>query len=80
MFQIKSTDSISSLVNGVIKSHIDTKGEAWLLGLGYGPCNDYADSIARELTQTTGYYVRFETVARYIRANKAAIRAKNKQA
>lgn len=76
MYQFKKSSSIASRVNEVIKSHIETRGESWLLGLGYGPSNDYAQSVVSLIMGLSGEYVRFETVARYIRQHKARIRTK----
>lgn len=76
MFQIKASDSVAKQVNTILKSHIETKGENWLVSLGYGPSNDYAQSVVSLIMGLTGCYVRFETVARYVRTEKARIRAK----
>lgn len=76
MFNLKSTDSVSRQVSKVVKSHIEANGEAWLITLGYGPSNDYAQSVVSLIMGLTGSYVRFETVARYIRNQKAAIRSR----
>lgn len=76
MFQIKASDSIAKQVNAILTSHIETKGENWLVSLGYGPSNDYAQSVVSLIMGLTGCYVRFETVARYVRQHKARIRAK----
>lgn len=68
MYQFKSSDSVAYKVRTVIKSHIESRGSAWLLNLGYGECNDYATNVAAMLQ------CRFETVTRYIRAEKARLR------
>lgn len=78
MYQFKKTQSVSFRVNEVIKSHIETRGENWLVSLGYGPSNDYAQSVVSLIMGLSGDYVRFETVARYIRDHKARIRAKQR--
>lgn len=75
MLQLKASQSIAGQVNTIIKSHIEAKGEAWLVSLGYGPSNDYAQSVVSLIMGLTGQYVRFETVARYIRQHKARINA-----
>lgn len=76
MYQFKKTQSVAFRVNEVIKSHIETRGENWLLGLGYMECNDYAQSVVSLIGALSGDYVRFETVARYIRQHKSRIRVK----
>jgi hypothetical protein len=76
MYNIKASQSIATQVSTIIKSHVETKGENWLVSLGYGPSNDYAQSVVGLIMSLTGCYVRFETVARNIRTEKARIRAK----
>ena len=76
MIQLKRTTAIVSQVETIVKSHIETKGENWLLTLGYGPSNDYAQSVVSLIMGLTGNYVRFETVARNIRTIKNRIRAR----
>jgi len=76
MYNIKSTQSVATQVKNVLKAHLETNGENWLITLGYGPSNDYAQSVVSLIMGLTGTYVRFETVARYIRIEKARIRAK----
>ena len=71
--------NISSKVYTIVNSHIETNGAGWLLSLGYGPCNDYADTVAQQVTRETGYYIRFETVARNIRIIKARLKANQVQ-
>ena len=78
MFNLNKNNSIGSQVRSVLKSHIETKGENWLISLGYGPSNDYAQSVVGLIMSLTGTYVRFETVARYIRTEKALIKAKQR--
>jgi hypothetical protein len=78
MQDINSRQSVSTQVNRVIQSHIEIRGEKWLTSLGYGPSNDYCQSVANIVTALTGTYVRFETVARYIRKTKAQLRAKQR--
>lgn len=79
MYQFKSADSVSKRVNAVIKSTIETRGESWLLGLGYMECNDFAQLVVDQVSYTSGYkeHIRFETVARYVRQHKSAIRTRN---
>lgn len=79
MFQFEKKDSMAEKVNKVIQSHVETRGEKWLVSLGYGPSNDFAQSVTNLIMGLTGEYVRFETVARYIRQHKARIRAKQAQ-
>jgi len=74
MYSIKVSDSIGQQVSKVLKAHIEANGAAWLVNLGYGPSNDYAASVASLITSVTGRYTRFETVARYIRAEKSICR------
>lgn len=76
MYQFNKSDSVAKRVNEVIKSHIETRGETWLVSLGYAECNDYAQSVVSLIMGLSGDYVRFETVARYIRQHKARIRTK----
>ena len=78
MYNLSNKQSIATQVKQVIKSHIETKGESWLVSLGYGPSNDYAQSVVGLIQSLTGTYVRFETVARYVRTEKARIRAKQR--
>ena len=68
MFKKKGT--IKTQVETVVKSHTDIRGEAWLLQLGFGECNDYAASVASVLQE------RQSTVERYIREYKEILRAK----
>jgi len=76
MYNIKASDSVAKQVTTVLKAHLETNGDKWLISLGYGPSNDYAQSVVSLIMGLTGTYVRFETVARYIRTEKARIRAK----
>lgn len=76
MYQFKKSDSVAKRVNEVIKSHIETRGETWLVSLGYAECNDYAQSVVSLIMGLSGDYVRFETVARYIRNHKSSIRTR----
>lgn len=64
--------SLSQQVKAVVKSHVEVNGATWLLTLGYGPSNDYAQYVADLLK------CRFETAARYIRIEKNRVR--NEQA
>lgn len=77
MKQFSKIASISSRVYGIIDTDVETKGASWLLTLGAGDCNDYAESVrVRAQLATTGIdYVRFETVARYVREYKARLKA-----
>lgn len=78
MFQFKATQSIASRVNRVIQSHIETRGEVWLVNLGYAECNDFAQLVVDQVSYvgTHKEFIRFETVARYVRSTKAMIRRK----
>lgn len=78
MKQFSKASSIASRVNSIIKSDIESRGETWLVCLGYADCNDYAQSVVDRASYigTTKEHVRFETVARYVRTTKAQIRAK----
>lgn len=79
MFNFSKTQSVSKRVHEVVKSHIDTRGEAWLLSLGYQDCNDYAELVRTTVSQCSGFeHIRFETVARYIRQTKSSIKARQK--
>lgn len=67
--------SISTQVTKAVQQHVDTNGSQWLLGLGYMECNDFAESIRSYVSASNGgSYIRFETVARNIRAYKAKLR------
>lgn len=78
MKQFSKTATISSRVLSVIKSDVEARSEAWLCGLGYADCNDYAQSVVNRVayTQSGLEHIRFETVARYVRSEKSKIRAK----
>jgi hypothetical protein len=76
MYNINNKQSIGTQVKEVVKSHIETRGETWLITLGYAASNDYAQSVVGIIQALTGQYTRFETVARYIRKQKAVIRSK----
>jgi hypothetical protein len=77
MFKFSKTQTVSYRVNEVVKSHVETRGEAWLLALGYQDCNDYAEMVRSIVSQSSGFeHVRFETVARNIRSIKSRIKAK----
>lgn len=76
MLTIKSNQSVRFQVSSVLKAHLETNGDQWLISLGYGPSNDYAQSVVSLIMGLTGTYVRFESVARYIRTEKARIRVK----
>jgi len=75
MYNINTKQTIATQVKTVIKSHVETKGEQWLVSLGYAASNDYAQSVVGLIMSLTGQYTRFETVARYIRLEKARIRS-----
>lgn len=68
---------ISSRVYGIVKTDVESKGASWLLTLGAGDCNDYAETVrVRASLATNGIdHVRFETVARYIRQYKVKLAA-----
>ncbi len=75
MFQFKKTDFVSTRVKTIINSHVESRGTIWLLSLGYQECNDYAELVRTTVSQCSGFeHIRFETVARYIRATKNALR------
>ena len=74
MYNIKSTQTVGQQVRTILAAHISANGENWLVSLGYGPSNDYAQSVCSLIMGLTGTYVRFETVARYIRTKKSHIR------
>lgn len=78
MKQFSTTSSIASRVLSIIKSDIESRSEAWLVGLGYADCNDYAQTVVNRASFCNGtmQHVRFETVARYVRTEKSKIRAK----
>lgn len=69
-------NTIASRVKSVLKTDIEAKGKAWLAGLGYAESNDYAQSVVFRVSVINGgvEHIRFETVARYIRDEKASIR------
>lgn len=76
MFNFKKTQTVSDRVSQVTQATIEVRGEAWLLSLGHGPCNDFAQLVTNTVSQESGFeHIRFETVARYIRARKAKLRA-----
>jgi len=79
MKQFSQSSSIISRVTSIIKSDVESQGEAWLLALGYAACNDYAQSVVnRAMFCLTGtQHVRFETVARYVRTAKTRIKTRN---
>ena len=76
MFTFKSTTTIKSRIESVVRSHVEIRGEAWLLQMGYETCNDYAAQVT-ELVKfaSNNEHIRFETVARCIRAYKVRIKA-----
>jgi hypothetical protein len=78
MKQFSKTASISSRVLSVIQSDVAARSEAWICGLGYADCNDYAQSVLNRVAYTaSGFeHIRFETVTRYVRIEKSKIRAK----
>jgi hypothetical protein len=78
MKQFSKVTTISSRVLSIIKSDVESRSEAWLVGLGYADCNDYAQSVVNRVayTQSGIEHIRFETVARYVRTEKSKIRAK----
>ena len=78
MKQFSATQTISSRVLNIIKSDIESRSEAWLIGLGYADCNDYAQTVVNRASFCNSgiQHVRFETVARYVRTEKSKIRAK----
>lgn len=77
MFQATKGTTTATRVNSIIDSDVESRGAGWLLGLGAGACNDYAQSVVDRASYTpTGFDpVRFETVSRYIRAHKAKLKA-----
>lgn len=76
-FGFKGTDKLSFRVNTIVTSHIEAKGEAWLAAMGYAESNDYALSVTQLVSFAShNEHIRFETVARYIRQQKSAIRKK----
>ena len=76
MSKFNSIKTVKANVLDAIRGHVAIRGETWLLTLGYAACNDFAQLVANEVSVKSGYYTRFETVARYIRAEKASIRSK----
>jgi hypothetical protein len=77
MFKFSKTQYVSTRVNEIVKSHVETRGENWLLALGYQECNDYAELVRTTVSQCSGFeHIRFETVARYVRQYKARLRKK----
>lgn len=78
MKQFSKTSSLSSRVLSIIKSDVESRSEAWIVGLGYADCNDYAQSVVNRVayTQSGFEHIRFESVARYVRTEKSKIRAK----
>lgn len=81
MFEFKSTQSVAERVNKILDSHIEIKGESWLLKLGYADCNDYAEQVRQIVSfSSNNEHIRFETVARYIRQRKAALRKARSEA
>lgn len=65
--------TINQSVLEVVKSHIEVNGQAWILGLGYAQCNDYAEAVKNIVSINRNEYMRFETVARYIRTYKLSL-------
>lgn len=81
MFEFKSSQTIAERVNKILDSHIEIKGAEWLLRLGYADCNDYAEQVRQTVSfSSNNEHVRFETVARYIRQRKAALRKARQEA
>lgn len=78
MYSINNKQNIGQQVRAIVKSHVETNGESWLVTLGYQASNDYAQSVVGLISALTGQYTRFETVARYIRVEKSRIRAKQR--
>jgi hypothetical protein len=76
--QFSKTSSLKSRVLTIIKADIESRSEAWIVGLGYADCNDYSQSVLNRVayTQSGLEHIRFESVARYVRIEKSAIRAK----
>ena len=66
--------SINKSVLDVVKAHVAANGEAWILGLGYAACNDYAEAVKNIVSINRNEYMRFETVARYIRTYKDGLK------
>lgn len=65
--------SINFVVTSYLKSQVEIQGgNAWILNMGYAECNDYAETVRQLLSAKTGFYLRFETVARYVRKFKAS--------
>lgn len=62
--------TIKQIVNAEVKAQVEIRGAAWLLGLGYRECNDYAEILKNQLMVTNQEYYRFETIARYVRTYK----------
>lgn len=77
MDTFSKTSTIAHRVNTIIKADIERRSKGWLIGLGYQDCNDYAQTVVNRASFCiNGFeHVRFETVARYIRSHKKAIRA-----
>lgn len=63
---------ISDEVKAYLNSQVEISGNSWLLNMGYAECNDYAETVRQLLSDKSGQYLRFETVARYVRAFKRA--------
>lgn len=77
MFNFSKTASVASRVATVVNAHVEQRGDAWILGLGYQECNDYAALVVATVSAASQFeHIRFETVARYIRTTKNRIRAK----
>jgi len=74
MFQFSKSQTIKSRVESVLNSHLEVKSSAWLLSMGYQTCNDYAEQVRQIVSSSSGFeHVRFETVARCIRAFKVKL-------
>lgn len=73
-------DTIQSRVLSIIATDVASRGESWIASLGYAASNDYAQSVVYRVAVTTNgvQHIRFETVARYVRTEKAQIKAKLK--
>ena len=68
--------SIKSLVKQVVYGHVETRGAAWLLGLGYTECFEYGQAVCILVHAHTGVLVpNNETAIRYIREIKNELKA-----
>ena len=62
--------TLKTKVAQMVQEDVAGRGQEWLLALGYQECNDYAEITKNRLQMSSGNYIRFESVARYVRQIK----------